>query len=249
MSGAAALAAGGAQRAGAGYVRLCTPGGLASGAPVEVVQVALPAESWSERVLKDLHRFSALVVGNGLGTSDETEAEVRRVVSGAADVPTLVDADGITALGSDAAEVIGARVATGAEPTVVLTPHDGEFARLAGGPPGPDRIASARDLAAHLGAVVLLKGSLTIVAHPDGRVLLSNTGDSRLATAGTGDVLAGVIGALCAQGVDVWRAAGAGAFIHGLAGALGWRIGLVAGDLLSTLPPVLQELTYARGGA
>ncbi len=241
MSGAAALAAGGAQRAGAGYVRLCTPGGLASGVPMEVVQVELPSEGWAQAVLEDLDRFSALVVGNGLGTGVDTESEVRRLVAGAGGMPTVVDADGITALGVDASQVIGSR-SPGGEPSVVLTPHDGEFARLAGSPPGDDRVASARQLASRLGAVVLLKGSTTTVAHPDGRVLLSSTGDSRLATAGTGDVLAGVVGALCASGLDPWRAAGLGAFIHGLAGALGWRIGLVASDLLSTLPLVLQEL-------
>jgi hydroxyethylthiazole kinase-like uncharacterized protein yjeF len=128
----------------------------------------------------------------------------------------------------------------------VLTPHDGEFARLAGHDPGPDRIADARSLAAETGAVVLLKGRTTVVAAPEGDVLVSIAGDQRLATAGTGDVLAGIIGALMALGLDPFRAAGAGAFLHGRAGALGWRQGLVASDVIAHLPAVLDDLTFLR---
>jgi len=239
MSGAAALCSGGAQRAGAGYVRLSTPGGEATDVPPEVVRVDLPPAGWAGRVLDGLDRFSALVVGNGLGTGDATAAALREVVAGARDrgVPTVVDADGLSALGRHAADVVG--------PTTVLTPHDGEFARLAGGPPGDDRIAAARALAAETGAVVLLKGRATVVADPDGPVLVSTTGDERLATAGTGDVLAGVIGALLAQGLAPARAAAAGAFIHGRAGALGWPRGLVAGDLPAALPAALAEVSAA----
>ncbi|HEY6532473.1 MAG TPA: ADP/ATP-dependent (S)-NAD(P)H-hydrate dehydratase, partial [Acidimicrobiales bacterium] len=146
-----------------------------------------------------------------------------------------VDADGLTALGRDAAELVG--------PTTVLTPHDGEFARLSGAAPGGDRISAARALAAATGAVVLLKGSATVVAAPVGDVLVSIAGDERLASAGTGDVLAGVIGAFLAQGLSPERAAAAGAFIHGRAGALGWPRGLVAGDLPAALPAALAEVT------
>jgi NAD(P)H-hydrate epimerase len=239
MSGAAALCCAGAQRAGAGYVRLSTPGGEATDLAPEVVTVDLPAAEWAAPVLDGLGRFSALVVGNGLGTGAATAGALREVVAGARDrgVPTVVDADGLTALGRHAADVVG--------PSTVLTPHDGEFARLAGGPPGDDRIAAARRLAAETGAVVLLKGRATIVAAPDGRVLVSTTGDERLATAGTGDVLAGVVGALLAQGLTPLHAAAAGAFIHGRAGALGWPRGLVAGDLPAAMPAALAEVSAA----
>jgi NAD(P)H-hydrate epimerase len=218
---------------------LSTPGGEATDVPPEVVQVDLPPADWSGAVLEGLDRFSALVVGNGLGTGSATAAAVREVVVGARDrgLPTVVDADGLTALGRHAAEVVG--------PATVLTPHDGEFARLAGGPPGDDRIAAARSLAAETGAVVLLKGRATVVASPDGQVLVTTTGDERLATAGTGDVLAGVIGALLAQGLAPAHAAAAGAFIHGRAGALGWPRGLVAGDLPAALPAALAEVAAA----
>jgi NAD(P)H-hydrate repair Nnr-like enzyme with NAD(P)H-hydrate dehydratase domain len=124
-------------------------------------------------------------------------------------------------------------------PATVLTPHDGEFMRLSGHAPGDDRIAAARALAASSGAIVLLKGPTTVVAHPDGRVMLTTSGDERLATAGTGDVLAGIIGALVAQGLDPFPAAAAGAALHGAAAALGWRRGLVAGDLPELLPAAL----------
>jgi NAD(P)H-hydrate epimerase len=240
MGGAAAMCTSAAARAGAGYVRLSTPGGPAADVPVEVVQVDLPPSGWAAEVLDGLDRFSALVIGNGLGTDDTTAAAVRQAVAGATarGLPTVVDADGLTALGRDAAGLVG--------PSTVLTPHDGEFARLAGSPPADDRISSARRLAADTGAVVLLKGRSTVVAAPDGRVLVSTTGDERLATAGTGDVLAGLIGGLAARGLDPWRAAAAGAFLHGWAGALGWRRGLVAGDLPELLPAALDQVAARR---
>ena len=244
MDGAAALACAGAQRAGAGYVRLSTPGeqlvaGPGGGhVPVEVVRTPLPPVAWWPDVRIDVERFGALVVGNGLGRGGSLAEDVRSVVAGSP-VPVVVDADGLALLGDDPARVVG--------PDVVLTPHDGEFARLAGGPPGADRVAATRALAARLGAVVLLKGPCTVVAGPDGRVLLCTSGDARLATAGTGDVLAGVIGALCARGLDPFRAAAAGAHLHGRAGDLGWSDGLVAGDLPALLPLALDLVADAGG--
>lgn len=240
MAGAAALACGGAQRAGAGYVRLSAPGGLGmaiGNVPVEVVQHDLADDGWAGEVVGGVARFGALVIGNGLGLTDTTVRAVREVVAGST-IPTVVDADGLTALGADAGTY-------GGEHTI-LTPHDGEYGRLMGSPPGADRIAAARALAARTGAVALLKGSATIVAHPDGRVLISAAGDARLATAGTGDVLAGVIGALVARGIGSFEAAAAGAFIHGSAGVLGWRHGLVARDVIDHLPAVLGALTEDR---
>lgn len=224
MTGAAHLTSAAAFRAGAGYVTLSSPGlDDDPGAPTEVVRRPLPAEGWVEAALDDADRFGALAVGPGLGDADGVPDLVAAWPG-----PVVVDGDGLT---------------TGLSgPQVVLTPHEGEFARLAGEPPGPDRIAAARALAADLGAVVLLKGPTTIVAEPGGEVLVSTTGDARLATAGTGDVLTGVIAALLAQGLPPARAAAAGAFLHGRAGAVGWRHGLVASDLLDRLPIVLDLL-------
>jgi NAD(P)H-hydrate epimerase len=218
MTGAAHLAARAAQRAGAGYVR-SSPG---DDAPVEAVAAPLPVGGW-----EGLHRFQAAVVGPGLGRHHDEL--VRRLVS-----TCVVDGDGLSALGGDAASIV--------QPTTVVTPHDGEFERLAGHLPGADRLGAARALAAELGCVVLLKGSTTVVAAPDGRTLVAAQGDARLATAGTGDVLAGIVAAFLAQGVEPLRAAAWAAHVHGLAGQAGPARGLVASDLVERLPEVLAAL-------
>jgi ADP-dependent NAD(P)H-hydrate dehydratase / NAD(P)H-hydrate epimerase len=237
MAGAAHLAARAAQRAGAGMVRVASPGiEHDPGLPTEAVGVAVPPAGWDVAVLEQVDRAKALVVGPGLGRSAPTEAAVHHLVASAG-VPVVVDGDGLTALGRSAAELIGRR-----EAPTVLTPHDGEFARLAGHPPAADRISDARALAEATGAVVLLKGPTTVVAAPEGQVLLSTAGDARLATAGTGDVLSGIIGALLAQGVGALEAAAAGAWLHGRASLEGPARGLVASDLVDGLPAVLAAL-------
>ena len=236
MTGAAHLASRAAQRAGAGMVRVATPGlDHDPGLPTEAVGIAAPAAGWDTVVLEQLDRAGALVVGPGLGRGAPTDVAVLQIL--ASPVPTVVDGDGLTALGGDPAAALAGR--TG--PTV-LTPHDGEFARLAGGPPGDDRLAAARSLAAATGAVVLLKGPTTVVAHPDGRARLVTVGDARLATAGTGDVLSGVIGALLAQGVPSFEGAAAGAWLHGRAARYGPDRGLVASDVVDALPRALAEI-------
>jgi NAD(P)H-hydrate epimerase len=215
-------------------VRLSSPGAdPVARIPVEVVRTRVPHAEWDADVLDGLDRFKALIVGPGLGTDPVTVTAVQRVVRDST-VPTVVDGDGLTALGSDVAEY--------AQPLTVLTPHDGEYERLAGHAPGADRVDAARALARHAGATVLLKGGTTVVADRDGRTLLVTTGDSRLATAGTGDVLSGIIGGLLAQGVSPLRAAAAGAWLHGRASAFGPRRGLVARDLLECLPSVFADL-------
>jgi NAD(P)H-hydrate epimerase len=238
MTGAAELCSRAAMRAGAGLVRLGVPGLDVPPTPLEVIGRPLPRTNWDERVLDELGRFKALVVGPGLGREDEQAAAIRRLLAGA-DVPALVDADGLYALGNAAraAEVLGRRQ----HPTV-LTPHEGEFAHLAGTKVPPDRLGATRDLARGIGATVLLKGSTTVVADPDGRVFLSMAGGPQLATAGTGDVLSGVVGALLAQGLPGLEAAAGAAWVHGTAANLGWTRGLVAGDLLDLLPAVLSDL-------
>ncbi len=143
-------------------------------------------------------RFGAVVTGPGLGTAPETMTAVRGLVA-EIEVPLVLDADGLTAFAS-VAELLAARRA----PTV-LTPHDGEYVRLAGGPTAPDRIAAARALAIRTRATVLLKGPTTVVADPDGRIRLNPTGGPGLATAGSGDVLGGIIGAFLAQGMNSHR--------------------------------------------
>lgn len=239
MTGAADMAARAAMRVGAGTVRLGVPGHPPAPRFPEVVGRWLPEEGWDEDVVAGgLERVKAVVMGPGLGRSDATAAAVRRLVA-RTEAPVVLDADALFALGSldDPARFLRNRPG----PTV-LTPHDGEFSRLTGCPPGPRRISAVRHLAFTTGATVLLKGSTTIVADPAGDVLLTTAGDARLATAGTGDVLAGVIGAFLAQGLDAPHAAAAGAFVHGTAAGLGWRRGLVAGDLLDLLPAALNQI-------
>jgi NAD(P)H-hydrate epimerase len=239
MTGAARLAAASAMRSGAGYLRISTPGARTEvDAPVEAVVTPLDG-AWAGTVLDDLDRFRAVGVGPGLGTDEAVADEVRALVAGAG-IGTVVDGDGLRALGAAAATVIGSR--PDGAPPAVLTPHDGEFAELDGAAPEPDRFAAVRGLARATGAVVLLKGPTTLVAAPDGTVLAADQGDDRLATAGSGDVLTGLILGLTASGVPPHQAAAAGAFLHGRAGDLAWRRGLVAGDLVDHLPAAFAEV-------
>ena len=177
-----------------------------------------------------------MVVGPGLGRDERTAGEVLRLVA-ESPVPVVVDADGLFALGK-----VGGNDSLQARSRVVLTPHDGEYARLMGADPGPDRIAASRRLAAASGAVALLKGPTTAVSDSAGRVLLGVTGTSALATAGTGDVLSGVIGAMLARGMDPLEAAALAAHVHGRAGGRGRPEGLMAGDLPDLVADVLEDL-------
>ena len=207
-----------------------------SGAVDEAVGVDLPAEGWSSSALEAAERCGAVVLGPGLGRTEGTAGEVRRLVA-ESPVPLVVDADGLFALGK-----LDGPIRSSDRPDVVLTPHDGEYRRLLGAAPGPDRIDAARRLAAASGAVGLLKGPTTAVADPSGSVLLGTSGTSRLATAGTGDVLSGVIGALIARGVEPRLAAALAAHVHGRAARRGPSEGLVAGDLPRLVADELADL-------
>jgi ADP-dependent NAD(P)H-hydrate dehydratase / NAD(P)H-hydrate epimerase len=202
--GAAVLCTGAAVAATSGMVRYAGSAGqqVLSEWP-EVI--ASPSPQASGRV-------QAWVVGPGLGT-DETAAAALSFAL-ATDLPVIVDADALTILAAHP-DLVSGRTA----PTV-LTPHAGEFARLAGAPPGTDRVAATRKLADHLGVTVLLKGNVTIVAEPGGPVHLNAAGQSWAATAGSGDVLSGIIGALLAAGLPTGEAAAAAAFVHARAANL-----------------------------
>ena len=240
MTGAPSLAARAAYRSGAGYVRLSTPGSDAdtpNPAPAsevpEAVGFALPAQCWGEAVMQASSKFRSLVVGPGLVASDETRKSVQQLLASDAvlsgKLAMVIDGGALEAIGKS---LLQKKEET---PQVVLTPHDREYSYLFGAPPAADRLKASRDLAAATGAVVLLKGTTTVIAHPDGSVLLSAAGDQRLATAGTGDVLAGIIGALLAQGLNAFLAAALGAELHGRAARLGAASGLVASDICNLL--------------
>ncbi len=230
MTGAAHLVSRAALRTGAGYVHLDTAVTADPGLPIEVV-----SSLGGKGPAPNRERFSAAVVGPGLGRSSSAAQLVRAVV-GSLDIPLVIDGDGISA-------IAGAKDLLADSPAqVVITPHDGEFEILTGARPGPDRIAAAKACAETRSAIVLLKGPVTVIAHPDGRVRVSNTGDARLATAGSGDVLSGIIAAFMAQGVPAFEAAAAGAFVHGKAAALGHVRGLIASDLPDQIPTALNAL-------
>lgn len=200
--GAAVLSASGAVLATSGMVRY-------AGTAAEVVSRRWP-EVIATGAIEDAGRVQAWVAGPGVGTGTAGR-ELMAYVLGAG-VPVCVDADGITLL----AEHPDLWDRRDPDTPLVLTPHDREFARLA--PLGQDRVASAKSLARRVDAVVLLKGNSTIVAAPDGRVLVNQSPSAWLATAGSGDVLSGVLGALLAAGLDPWLAAGCAAFAHAHAG-------------------------------
>jgi hydroxyethylthiazole kinase-like uncharacterized protein yjeF len=239
MEGSAILCTRGAMAAGAGMIRLGNPGNPSAAWPTEAVRVHLDGPRWAEDFLAATEKCRAMVIGPGLGTDDTTQEEIRTVIARAPH-PLVIDADAITALGDATA---ARALLAGRDEATVLTPHDGEFARVAGAPPGDDRLAAARDLARRVGAVVLLKGPLTAVAAPQGMpdVLLASAGVPALATAGTGDVLSGVIGAFLARGVPAHLAAALGAHVHGRAAARGRPEGLVAGDLPDLIAAWLSE--------
>lgn len=224
--GAAVLSTGAALRGGAGMVRYA---GWAR---------AAVRSAWVEAVVApdgvaplDAGRVQAWVVGPGMGTDDGAFATLAEVLR--ADVPTVLDADAITLLAR--APVMAHRRSA----DLVLTPHDREFARLFGDL-GADRIGAARRAAGSMGAVVLLKGDATVIAAPDGRVRINPTGTPWLATAGSGDVLSGLIGSLRAAGLPGFEAASLGAYVHGVAGQIAAADGPPAAhDVLAALRPAL----------
>jgi NAD(P)H-hydrate epimerase len=247
-TGAATLASLAALRAGAGIVQLATPESVrpilqTKSSEVIVHGVAETVDgsialSALDELRALLRRVDALVVGPGLGPSTATHDCVAALLD-SAPMPAVVDADALAAL---------AAVAPGA-PRIV-TPHAGELARWTGDAvpeAAPDRIAHARAVASGRGVVLLAKGAPTIVACQRGDVFVNSTGHAGLATAGSGDVLAGVVGGLLAQGVpDPAHAAALGAWVHGRAAEIasaGRAVrGLIASDLLAALPRALAEL-------
>ena len=169
MEGSAILCTRGAMAAGAGMIRLGSPGDPAAPWPTEAVRVHLPAQGWAGAFLEATAKCKAVVIGPGLGTGDDVAEEIRAVMA-AVPVPLVIDADALTALGDAAA---ARTVLDKREAPSILTPHDGEYARIAGSAPGEDRLDAARRLAAATGAVVLLKGPLTAVADPRGEAALT----------------------------------------------------------------------------
>lgn len=235
MTGAGRLAARGAARIGAGMVTIAAPSQAvpvyAADWPSFLVTPVSDADEFS--VLLEDRRRNAVLVGPGCGVSQTTqEMALAALARGKA---TVLDADALTVFGESPARLFEA---IGSNP-VVLTPHEGEFGRLFG--VSGDKISRCLAAARMSGAVVLLKGADTVIAAPDGRVVVNDNAPPELATAGAGDVLAGFIVGLMAQGADPFDAACAAAWLHGAA-AKAFGPGLVAGDLPDALPSILGRI-------
>ncbi len=232
MTGAARLAAAAARRAGAGLVSIAAARGRG-----DVFRTTEPGVIVTEAALAELladPRRGVFVCGPGLGVA-AAEAALPPLLRAGRTI--VADADALTACAGRPEALRGA---------AVLTPHAGEFARLFGPPAADrlaaDRLAAARDAAARTGAVVVLKGSDSIIAAPDGRAAINACAPPSLATAGTGDVLAGIIAALLAAGMEPFAAAAAAVWLHGRAAALAGRgSGLIAEDLPAFLPAAWAE--------
>jgi hydroxyethylthiazole kinase-like uncharacterized protein yjeF len=228
MTGAVCLAADAAFRADAGYVAVAVP---EASLPIVEARLLEPVKAPLDRVEELAERASAVAIGPGLGRGDEERALVRRLLT-ELELPAVVDADALFEL--EPSEWPAPRV---------LTPHAGELGRLLGEKSewvDAHRLEAVRRAAERFRCVVLLKGADTLVAAPGEGVLVSDSGGPELATAGTGDVLTGVIAAFLAKGMDARLAAAAGAFAHGRAAELApQRAGLVASDVVQALPHAL----------
>lgn len=226
MPGAAALSATAAARAGAGYVRIAGAETPLDGTPHAIVQS--PGRPWPHL---DDPRIGARVVGPGLGLDDRARSTVRACLAAAG--TAIVDADALRLLAADGLEWL-----TRAPDIPIITPHHGEFLALFGDLAG-SKVERARAAAGLSGAVVVYKGPDTVVAAPDGRAAIG-TAPHWLASAGTGDVLAGAIAAMRASGLPPFEAACAGVWLHGRAAELAGP-GLIADDLAAQLPRALAE--------
>ena len=255
-SGAAALAAKAALRAGAGLVTVATPASVqasvAGGIP-EVMTLPLPEtaeHTLSRQALPRLQPFvqsrNAIGIGPGLSTHAETAGVVRTLIA-ECDRPIVIDADALNALAGQTS-LLHSR-----PPSPIVTPHPGEMARLLGESTtdtvNRNRVGIAQDFARTHSSIVVLKGARTIITHPHGPTAITPTGNPGMATAGTGDVLTGILAGLLAQGVSPWEAAQSGVYLHGLAGdfaaqAYGYP-SLMAGDLIAYLPQAITHVLHA----
>ncbi|MGD2132746.1 MAG: NAD(P)H-hydrate dehydratase [Maricaulaceae bacterium] len=241
-TGAARLAARSGLRTGAGLVTLvCPPSALLVAA---TASTAVMTEAFDSAAALGARAagFDAMVIGPAAGVSDATRANVEAALR--AGPACVLDADALTVF-KDEPEALFTLLGTGSAPRHVLTPHVGEFRRLfADLDPLDDKLAAVRAAAAQAGAVVLLKGADTVIAAPDGRAVVNVHASPFLATAGAGDVLAGIVGGALAQGLSAFDAACAAAWLHGDA-ALRLGPGLIAEDLCETLPKSLDALYHA----
>ena len=234
MTGATRMAARAAARIGAGLTTIAVAheafAVYAAALTSIMVQPLLEQDDFS-RLLEDT-RYSAFLIGPGAGVNELTRARALAMLETGR--PVLLDADAISAFAGDARILFDA-----IRGACVVTPHEGEFKRVFD--TGGDKLTRARRAARRSGAVIVLKGADTVIAAPDGRAIVNGNAPSTLATAGSGDVLGGIILGLLAQGMDAFPAAAAGVWLHGAA-ACAFGPGLIAEDLPDLLPAVLRDL-------
>ncbi len=251
-TGAAALAAQAALRVGAGLVTVATPNSVndvLEAKLLEVMTVPMPetkartlARSSLERILAFMQARTAIAIGPGLSTNPETVELVQSLMK-YLDRPTVLDADALNALTGRASLLIQCKTPP------ILTPHPGEMARLEVDTTtqtvNADRIGTARRFSRERGVFVVLKGARSVIARPDGLVAICPTGNPGMATAGTGDVLTGMVVGLLAQGLSAWDAACTATYVHGYAGDLAaqqlGQAGMLARDLIVQIPYALQQ--------
>lgn len=237
-TGAARLAARGAQRIGAGLVTMLSPADAADIHAAHLTSIMLrvadDADAIAEAVSAKAQYPRVTVLGPAAGVGEATRANTLAALGASASA--VVDADALTSFADDPGALFGAL-----RPNDVITPHEGEFARLFGDIAADSRIGAARAAAVRAGCICLLKGADTIIAAPDGRAAVTVNAPPDLATAGSGDVLAGFIAGIAASGAPGFEAAAAGAWFHGAA-AIAVGPGLVADDLPNAAPSVLHSL-------
>lgn len=244
-TGAARLAAGAALRAGAGLVTVASPPSavLVNAAHLTAVMLrSVSGPDGTAELLSDV-RLNSVLIGPGFGVGQRCRQTVEAILS--ADCAVVLDADALTSFSEDPATLFGMIERRGAR--VVLTPHAGEFARLFPDLAHQDRLSAARQAAERSHAVLVYKGADTIIAAPDGRAAINTNATSWLATAGSGDVLAGIVAALQAQKMHAFEAAAMGVWLHSEAGKVAGP-GLIAEDLAPALKPVIARLVENGGG-
>lgn len=260
MTGAVCLSALGAMRCGSGLVTVGVPKSIQNIAAIkltEAMTVALPefidggtlSLTALGEIKSRLSKSDVCVFGMGLGENQDIPKLIDSLLNGSTDF--VIDADGLNAISRDMD--ILRKHKNRQSCRVVITPHPGEMSRLCGESIESiqnNRVGVAKDFAAEYGVVVVLKGSNTVIASPDGEVQINKSGNPGMATGGTGDVLSGVIGSLMGQGLDAFSAAALGAFIHGVAGDLAARDkgehGLIASDVIRNIPYAIKLIMAAE---